>query len=252
MVQNTFFAPEGEESLVCYVRRLRLFGERYSSHNDTKYPVLQVGPSPDYTAIKTWLKHCRSNHTECEVGENFDLSNISLVDVNKRILVKYPPEAEYVTLSYVWGKTTAPHFDRNARLPENLPQTIDDAITATRHLGFPYIWIDALCIDQTNHADKKHQISLMDRIYEAAIATIVALDGQDADSGLGGVGTGCTRIPQWLAQFGPYEALSRCPDLGDESRLSVWSSRGWTFQEEVLSRRCVFFTRHQVYYRCES
>lgn len=33
---------------------------------------------------------------------------------------------------------------------------------------------------------------------------------------------------------------------------SVWNSRGWTFQEHILSRRTLIFTTNQVYWVCES
>ena len=34
--------------------------------------------------------------------------------------------------------------------------------------------------------------------------------------------------------------------------LSSWKTRGWTFQEFILSKRCVFFTETQTYYQCRS
>jgi hypothetical protein len=32
---------------------------------------------------------------------------------------------------------------------------------------------------------------------------------------------------------------------------SAWITRGWTYQEAVLSRRCLFFTDEQVYFVCK-
>jgi hypothetical protein len=31
----------------------------------------------------------------------------------------------------------------------------------------------------------------------------------------------------------------------------VWNQRGWTFQERLLSKRCIMFTDHQVYFQCK-
>jgi hypothetical protein len=33
---------------------------------------------------------------------------------------------------------------------------------------------------------------------------------------------------------------------------SVWATRGWTYQEAYLSKRCLFFTNYQVYFACRS
>jgi hypothetical protein len=31
---------------------------------------------------------------------------------------------------------------------------------------------------------------------------------------------------------------------------SIWNSRGWTFQEALLSQRCLVFCANQVYFTC--
>ena len=33
---------------------------------------------------------------------------------------------------------------------------------------------------------------------------------------------------------------------------STWVTRGWTYQEAILSRRCIFFTKDQVYFACKT
>ncbi|KAF2735844.1 heterokaryon incompatibility, partial [Polyplosphaeria fusca] len=66
----------------------------------------------------------------------------------------------------------------------SLPKTIEDAIIVCKRVGARYIWIDSLCIDQSNVADKLNQVKLMDRIYQGAAATIVVLDSVNAHSGI--------------------------------------------------------------------
>ena len=96
--------------------------------------------------------------------------------------------------------------------PENLPQTIEDSITFTRNLGIGYLWVDAVCIDQSpNSPDKEAQIKIMDLIYEGALATIVALHGDSAKSGLPGVSDQCKRVPQMLVDFGPNTLIELFP-----------------------------------------
>ncbi|KAJ4360838.1 uncharacterized protein N0V89_001405 [Didymosphaeria variabile] len=91
----------------------------------------------------------------------------------------------------------------------------------------------------------------MDYIYEQAFATIVAL-GENANVGLPGVDGGPRRHPQLVAEFGPVRLLSRCPTLSSQINDSVWLSRGWTYQEGLFSRRCLFFSEHQVYFHCNN
>lgn len=91
----------------------------------------------------------------------------------------------------------------------------------------------------------------MDAIYLGASATIVALHGQSADSGLPDVGVKCKRIPQSMARFGPHTVAERFPTLDQAVASSSWVTRGWTYQESALSRRRILFSQHQIYFRCQ-
>ena len=91
----------------------------------------------------------------------------------------------------------------------------------------------------------------MDQIFDGAFATIIALSGDDANSGLPRVGSRSNSISQAVADFGnENQLLSRMPTLKQQLQRSIWSQRAWTFQEGILSRRCLFFTHHQVYFGC--
>ena len=74
------------------------------------------------------------------------------------------------------------------------PRTVLDAVEVTKHLGEQYLWVDRLCIDQSNLQEKQFLISKMDAIYDGAEFTIVAAAG-DASTGLPGVMM-TPRIPQ--------------------------------------------------------
>ena len=43
--------------------------------------------------------------------------------------------------------------------------------------------------------------------------------------------------------------LTELPDLVAET---VWATRGWTFQEDILSRCCLHFTSTEVFYSCKA
>jgi hypothetical protein len=84
---------------------------------------------------------------------------------------------KYVALSYVWGPPSG-----------DWPKTILDAVEVTKQLGEKYLWVDRLCINQSNLQEKQFLISKMDAIYEGAEFTIVAAAG-DARTRLTGVST---------------------------------------------------------------
>ncbi|KAF5654010.1 hypothetical protein F25303_1872 [Fusarium sp. NRRL 25303] len=148
---------------------------------------------------------------------------------------KPPQEQEYLSL-----------------LPNDLPCTILDAMTVTASLGFQYLWIDRYCVPQgeSDSGDRDEQIRQMDKVYRNAEVTIIAAAGEEPEHGLPGVGS-TARVPRAHARIGNYTLISTIiwPDIA-VSR-SKWSSRGWTYQEAICSRRRLVFTDQQVFFECQ-
>lgn len=46
--------------------------------------------------------------------------------------------------------------------------------------------------------------------------------------------------------------VSTPPPLQLALELSKWDSRGWTYRERLLSRRCIYFSSQCVYFQCRS
>jgi Heterokaryon incompatibility protein (HET) len=89
----------------------------------------------------------------------------------------------------------------------------------------------------------------MHLIYANAWATIIALTGNSAASGLPRVGFP-GRSSQLGFTHGSIQLLSVMKTLKQQIESSIWSSRAWTFQEALLSPRCFYFTPDQVYFSC--
>lgn len=89
----------------------------------------------------------------------------------------------------------------------------------------------------------------MDKIYAGADLTIIAAADTKAPYGLPGVSTD-RRQPDIFA-VGQSNFFS-IRDPTHELQSSVWATRGWTYQEMVLSRRRLAFTDTQVYFQCKS
>src|SRR6478735_274619 len=93
----------------------------------------------------------------------------------------------------------------------------------------------------------------MHLIYEQASFTTVASNGQDANAPLAGLFS--TRDPELVGEINLKNdsilmAPAR-PQLPDLLAGTVWATRGWTFQEDVLSRCCLYFTSTEVFYFCK-
>lgn len=89
----------------------------------------------------------------------------------------------YEALSYVWGD---PKLSHSISIDEfKLPITAN-LHTALANLRSPYIerllWVDAMCIDQTNDREKEWQIGLMYQIYACASCVVVWLGEHEDES----------------------------------------------------------------------
>lgn len=221
-----------------------------------------ITPLVDYKLIRAALNCCSElcGPNLCyRAHQPPELRTATMIDVINRVTVPCPPKCEYFALSYVWGKVVpAP----DALASKTLPQTIEDAITVTKELGKRYLWVDALCIDQTpaylcspEQLERKfQQLSMMDLIYGCASLTLVAMSGDDSNAGLVGVSNPRTsQLKETIhdKDGNKYEFYTIPPSPLAEKDASTWDTRAWTFQESLLSRRKLCFTGTQIYFQCQ-
>ncbi|ROW16457.1 hypothetical protein VPNG_02699 [Cytospora leucostoma] len=154
-----------------------------------------------------------------------------------------------------------------------LPRTIKGAMHIARKLDIEYLcWVDALCVrqgqDERDKADRAYHLSGMGAIYRQALVTIVAASGEDANAGLSGIRRGSRRKQQVVEVIPRDEGnklgmalVATCDSppvwtgwnkdfssTDSELDSSHWNTRGWTFQESALSRRCL---AKQVLWVCD-
>ena len=89
---------------------------------------------------------------------------------------------------------------------------------------------------------------MMDLIYSSATLTLVAMAGSNSNAGLYGVSR--PRTMQVAETIGDCVFFTVPPTVAAERNASVWASRAWTMQEEVLSKRSLFFTDTQAEFTC--
>lgn len=222
----------------------KLFPVRYT------VPGNAISPFVATSLLKAWLK--RAGVT-CEDGlikdrsqtkTRKELPSLTVIDCKHELLkiVPLPPEEHYLTLSYVWGNPQDNEDEAvsNDTLPGRLPQTIQDTVVVTKSLGFRFLWIDRYCIPQTDGEIKSRLIASMGSIYSNSSLTLVAQVGRDPHHGLTGISR--SRVP--TPCINGYQLFP-----SDSAESNVWATRGWTFQEGLLSRRSLYFTDYQVIFQ---
>lgn len=211
----------------------------------------------DASVVMSWLDYCHQNHTDLcrRPASSPVIPGFHLIDCETSMVEPVDDDRAYIAFSYVWGDSAGEDslrtVDGARTLPPKVPLAISDAMTVTKMLGHRYLWIDKYCIDQEDATTKHEQIQHMDTIYERAALTIIAAAGQDASHGLPGVSRRPRNV-QPSVHLHDYEVLWTMPDPHHVVRRTKWFSRGWTFQEAVLSRRCLVFLDDQVYFECKS
>jgi hypothetical protein len=213
----------------------------------------RIASTINFDLIHQWLAKCSDLHPiTCTPMWNEGLRKIRLVDVEMRAVVPHPGiPCDYVALSYVMGNVEQ-IVCKVGVLPEKLPRTIENSIEFVRRLGKRYLWVDTLCIDQSDSEEKFSQINRMDLIYRGAFATLISLSGESAESGLPRMGRETPRVPQLTCRIGDKTLVTLMPTLSRQIFTCRWGERAWTLQEALLSRRCIYLSDQQVYFECNS
>jgi hypothetical protein len=191
-----------------------------------------------------------SQRSHVTTGGVEDMYLINCSNINNLRVVHAPPAARYLALSYVWGRDDPSGSDDPDPLYINghrnpVTPTIADAIRLTHILGMQYLWNDYYCISQDHHEHKSHQLKLMGKIFGGAWATIVAL-GSNNKTHLPGLFFDRKAPPFTSVPGGGFLAFKLKSQMSHSIGKSTWSTRGWTFQENALSPRLIYFCDNEV------
>ena len=106
-------------------------------------------------------------------------------------------------------------------------------------LGYRYLWIDALCIIQDDPQDWLEESTKMCTVYRNSCCTIAAHMSLGGNSGFIEPSTVSPTLQSKMQKFwrGSCPPSSPPPSEG----YSVLNTRGWVFQERILSKRILHF-----------
>lgn len=221
--------------------------------------------------IQRWIDICTDpnseQHVSCPKGREA-AGPRRLIDVREGDTIKLVEpggsDMQYAILSYCWGPPDVMKLARTLRsnISERLvgfsvltlPQTLRDSIVVIRRLGIPYVWIDAICIVQDS-GEWTTEAERMMTYYENAYLTIIPISSTSADEGF------LRTRPRWVSRLTtgawvgePSKQLffyfPEWNSVESETDASAWISRGWTFQEGLLSARTLYFGNNGMRFEC--
>jgi Heterokaryon incompatibility protein (HET) len=258
-------------------RRIHIFSRPQSFKDAYLVLLAEDAPTPiffgrkilqaeaNFTMLKRWYTACEQYHgEECEralsprVLDTETSTALRVVDVYHNCVIDVPSSCRYIALSYLWGGVShfqiTPDNKDQFTVPRSLdgailPQTIIDAMELSRKLHEPYLWVDSLCLIHDVNG-RNFEYNTADSIYANAVLTIVAGTGKDANAGLSGVRKNSRSLRQDIEECKPHTRLAITHLAEDYIRTSKWDTRAWTFQERLLSKRCLLFINSRIYFQC--
>lgn len=155
---------------------------------------------------------------------------------------------KYDAVSWAWGDP-APNTEieimgeNRERWTFEVSHKLEVALKAVRSPNtLRTVWIDAICIDQTDVHEKSHQVPMMDRIYGLADKVCVWLgpvsETHDAK-------TAFWLLKEILKDMDYKKTIEKC-NVRELTALSGlmrrdWFSRRWIIQEIALAKKAVVF-----------
>jgi hypothetical protein len=149
----------------------------------------------------------------------------------------------YDALSYTWGTSADDAVIEVNGLPFPVTEHLKAAMGTLTERKPKSIWIDAICIDQTNTPEKNAQVQQMTRIYEGAKRVLVWLGGagDQSDTAFDLLESFGSPNSQRFAKLVVRSFLSQSKVNGCSALARLlarpWWTRAWIFQELVVARK---------------
>lgn len=89
---------------------------------------------------------------------------------------------DYVALSYCWGVHRVTRGIYVNGILRNVTTNLEAALRALRESGIQQVWIDAVCMNQSDNYERSYQVSRMGSIYSQASKLVVWLGNSEDDS----------------------------------------------------------------------
>ncbi|KAI0118583.1 heterokaryon incompatibility protein-domain-containing protein [Hypoxylon sp. NC0597] len=133
-------------------------------------------------------------------------------------------DSQYEAISYTWGSPANPPSITCNNLNLIIQRNAFDMLHDLRQPDKPrIIWVDAICIDQSNVEERASQVSIMHHIYRRSKRVVIWLGKPDEYSSL---------AMSYAAGLDAPKLIAEPQELGLHGRMNAW---------EVYSRKPYFF-----------
>ncbi|KAK7184364.1 ankyrin and het domain protein [Paraphaeosphaeria sporulosa] len=177
----------------------------------------------------------------------------------------WSPDTKYEALSYVWGPPIFP-MSMEETSSVSILWITENLFHALRILRYKHmrrtLWVDAICINQSDNVEKGHQVALMGNIYRKAQSVVVWLGREDCDEAVDLL----EELGQNYAKYGVPDTVNGKPVTSNDdtvaSRLELlfhprggslkafferpYFERVWVKQEFALAKMLWIRTGHRT------
>ena len=220
--------------------------------------------SPQTLALaSTWVQNCLAGHQACTKANatNDPILPSRVIDIgggDTRTVKLWEPvantPARYMCLSYCWGgadfiRTTTANIQShlNGISLDRLPAVFQDFIQVARAFQVMYVWMDSLCIIQDSTEDWQREAGRMAAVYANSFLTVAAAGAVNPHVGLFA-----------RRELSVVDCVQCCsvdhilPKEPSPSGSFPLSSRGWAYQEQILSPRVLSFGPDEIFWHCQT
>ncbi|KAM5358399.1 hypothetical protein ACJZ2D_015329 [Fusarium nematophilum] len=229
----------------------------------------------------SWYGSCHDNHPQCQLicspkaAKGWLPSRVLDIGLEGKEIVKLKHTNEdgldllqpYITLSYRWGikaqklmllSSNMKTLQQQGLPLQTFPPTFQDLVVVACSLSIRYLWIDALCLIQDSAEDWEREVPTMRYVYANAACTVAATASDDPDGGLFRERSPSTLFPGIIQAPSAVASQFSC-DRYYILDKSYWDrrlfngplhTRGWVFQERILSPRVLHFANDQIMWEC--
>ena len=158
--------------------------------------------------------------------------------------VKLDQAATFQALSYTWGSPEAHGTVEIDGHPRPVTKNLHAALLHLRHSqDVEVVWVDALCIDQTDLEERSQQVQIMGDIFSNAVRVTIWLGDASPHSSFGIEVLRCLAARQGFSERPPW--VTQPPELTRKGLIDIlqrpWFHRIWTVQEAALSSSITTF-----------
>ncbi|KAJ4347210.1 uncharacterized protein N0V89_011149 [Didymosphaeria variabile] len=237
------------------MKRRRQSSETLGSHPLRKKPRISAAvddnrTNPTGTRMREVFKYEPLNHNNPSIRLLRFEDDGETSDQIQCVMRHASTEADYICLSYRWGTDKPTHRVTINGKAMYIRKNLYDFLTVQKNkasqshekklVSNPWLWIDALCIDQDNVSERNHQVQQMGNIFARAEQVFIWLGLIDEKD----LKITKNQEKEGLLQVKEYDYYLRY-SLLNWIRANQYWRRAWILQEVVLAKQAMVILRDE-------